>query len=63
MTDPVNEWAVLNDLYGLETTDLDPVGEQELASMDAAVPRTTKTPKPLTNGNSATPRSSSTDES
>ncbi|GGN66368.1 recombinase family protein [Nocardia rhizosphaerihabitans] len=31
MTEQVNEWAVLDDLYGLETTDLDPVGEQELA--------------------------------
>ncbi len=31
MTTDSNEWAVLDDLYGLETTDLDPVGEQELA--------------------------------
>ncbi|WP_218716153.1 recombinase family protein [Nocardia sp. MH4] len=26
-----NAWAVLDDLYGLEATDLDPVGEEELA--------------------------------
>ncbi|MFI8975158.1 recombinase family protein [Nocardia asteroides] len=31
MTTDSNEWAVLDDLFGLETTDLDPVDEVELA--------------------------------